>query len=128
MVKTVNLAFCSIKQLFIRDIRARLGIPNLPVSRYSTKLRRGYFQFPDFLWNLLYTKLAITPQPVSILIWNLNELLKLTRKTRWRQKKLKVTSSRQFITSSSFFLFMLDLEQSRTWIPERGLWFLHFHW
>ena len=32
MVKAVTLAFCSIKQDFIRDIRAKFGIPNLPQS------------------------------------------------------------------------------------------------
>ena len=31
-VKAVTLAFCSIQQLYIRDIRGKFGIPNLPQS------------------------------------------------------------------------------------------------
>ena len=32
MVKAVTLVFCSIQQNFIREIRAKFGIPNLPQS------------------------------------------------------------------------------------------------
>ena len=32
MIKVVTLAFCSIQQYFIRDIRPKFGIPNLPQS------------------------------------------------------------------------------------------------
>ena len=32
MVKAVTLAFCSIQHQFIRDVRAKFGIPNLPHS------------------------------------------------------------------------------------------------
>ena len=31
-VKAVTLVFCSIQQLYIRDIRGKFGIPNLPQS------------------------------------------------------------------------------------------------
>ena len=48
IVKPVTLAIYSIQQHFIRDIRANLGIPYLSQPPDMSKLRRGYFQFPDF--------------------------------------------------------------------------------
>ena len=39
MIKAVTLAYCSIQWHFIRDIPAKFGIPNLPQSLNSTKVR-----------------------------------------------------------------------------------------
>ena len=55
----------------------------LRVSCYHAKFRRGYYRFPD-LWSK--RKIVITPKPVMILAWNLNQQLNLTRETRQPQK------------------------------------------
>ena len=53
-----------------------------------------------------------------ILTWNLDQELNLTRETKQRQKKLKMTSCRKIVTSSSFFGFLANLEQSGGQIPD----------
>ena len=45
MVKDITLTFCSIHELFIRDIRFKFKIPK---TKYWAKLRRGYFRVWDF--------------------------------------------------------------------------------
>ena len=58
-VKDVNLAFCSIEWISIRDILVKFGIPNSPQSSdIGQKSERGV------LVNPLYTKIVITPEPV----------------------------------------------------------------
>ena len=45
-VKAVTLVFCSIQQLYIRDIRGKFGIPKLaPVSRFCENLEGGITDF-----------------------------------------------------------------------------------
>ena len=80
-LKAVNLAFCSIKQLFKGDVHEKL----VALCRYWKKLRRGYFPILDFSSNLLKTKIFITPETVKILTWNLDHQISLTRETRQRQ-------------------------------------------
>ena len=51
-----------------------------------------------------------------ILTWNLDQQLNSTGETKQRQKKLTMTSCRRVVTSLSFFRFMANLEQPRSWI------------
>ena len=66
----------SVQKHFIKNNCATYDIPNLPVSRYWTKLRRGYFRFPDFWSNSNKGKLS------------LDQKLNLARGARQRLKKI----------------------------------------
>ena len=86
-----------------------------PFSIYWAKLRRGYFRFPV---NPLQIKIVTTPKPVMILTWDLDQQLKLTRKTRQRQTNFTMTSCQQIVMSLWIFPFIANLEQSESRIPE----------
>ena len=66
----------SVQKHFIKNNCATYDIPNLPVSRYWTKFRRGYFQFPDFWSNSNKGKLS------------LDQKLNLARGAQQRLKKI----------------------------------------
>ena len=66
----------SFQKHFIKNNCATYDIPNLPVSRYWTKLRPGYFRFPDFWSNSNKGKLS------------LDQKLNLARGARQRLKKI----------------------------------------
>ena len=70
VLKAVILAFCSIQKNFIRDIHAKFGIRNSPVSGLgkTEKLRRVF------------------------LIFRFGPVLNLTRERKQRQKNLTITS------------------------------------
>ena len=53
-----------------------------------------------------------------ILTENLDQQLKLSKGTKQRQKDLTVTLYSQTVTSLSYFRFMVNLEQSRSQIPD----------
>ena len=83
MVKAVNLVFCSIREHFIRDIRAKFGISNLPpVSRYWAKLKKGYFQFTNF-WAIPYKRNPLYSDNIDM---KLGPVTKLDREAKQRQK------------------------------------------
>ena len=95
-VKAVTPAFCSIHNL------------DRGISR--------------FLVNPLKKKIVITPEPVMMLTWDSEKSLKLIRKTWQRHKNLTTISCQQIVMSLSFFLFMDNLEQFRSWVL--GAWFV----
>ena len=68
----------------------------------------------------LIKKIAITTETVMMLTLNLDQKLSLTRQTKQRQQKLKLTmtSSPQTVTSLPFFQFTVNLEQSGRRIPD----------
>ena len=52
-VKAVTLAFWSIQQHFIRDVRAKFGISNFAQSPDIGKTQNGVFPVSGFLFNAL---------------------------------------------------------------------------
>ena len=50
----------------------------------------------------------------------LGPVIKPDKRNKTRSKQSTMASCRQIISSSAFFLFMADSEQSRSWIP--GAW------
>ena len=85
----------------------------VPVCRYWTKLRGGYYDFRISGQSFINENCC---KPVMILTWNLDQQLKLTSETRQRQKKLTMTSCQQTQLSNS--QLMTNLEQSGSWIPD----------
>ena len=51
------------------------------------KTQTRVFPISIFLVNPLQKEIVITPEPVTILTWNMYKQLKFTRKTKQRQKK-----------------------------------------
>ena len=96
----------SVQKHFIKNNCATYDIPNLPVSRYWTKFRRGYFRFPDFWSNSNKGKLS------------LDQKLNLARGARNVRKKLTKTSFCQTVTSLSFFLIYCQFGAIRK--PDSG--------
>ena len=52
-----------------------------------------------------------------IMTWNLDQWLNLTRETWQCQKKVIMVPRLQIMMPFSFFQFLSNLEQSRSWIP-----------
>ena len=106
-------------------------MPNLvsltyPVFRYWTKLRRIYFWFMYFSANSKWKKIVITPEPVMILTWNLDQLLNLTRKTRKRQKNWRWRCLGELWRHRHFSDLQLIQSKAETGFLMHGLWYLHF--
>ena len=71
MVNVVTLGFCIIEKLFIRDIRARFGVPNLSQSPdIEQNSDRG---ISDFRISGQSLKNENCPEPVMILTRNLDQ-------------------------------------------------------
>ena len=64
---------CSIKQFFIRHIPAKFGITHLPHSPDIGQNSEGLFAIFKFPFDPLKTKIGITPEPVFISTWNLDQ-------------------------------------------------------
>ena len=58
------------------------------ILKFLTLHGFNQFGWNDPFLNPLWMKIAVTPEPVMILILNLDQKLNLTRETRQRQKKL----------------------------------------
>ena len=72
-VEAVTLVFCSIEYHFIRDIQAKFGIPNLPhIPDIGQNTAGGISDFQISGQSLLKVKVAITPEPMMTLTWNLD--------------------------------------------------------
>ena len=114
-IKAVNLAFCSIKQFFIREIHVKFRITNFHSLQILVKTQTTLFSIAVFLFLcILYkNKIVITPKPVMILTGNFDQYLNLAREIQRRQKKMTMTSYRETITLLSLFQFMVNFEQSR---------------
>ena len=88
-------------------------MPNLvsltrPNHQILGKNQTEIFQISGFLVNPSETKIAITPQTVMILTWNLDQV----------KKKLAMTPCQQIVTLLYFFQFLANLQPSRSRIPE----------
>ena len=60
--------FAALSNFSLEAFMPKLVSLTNPISRYWTKLRREYFQFPDFWSNPLKIKVVITPERVMILM------------------------------------------------------------
>ena len=100
-VEAVNLMFCSIQQLFIRDILAKFGTPNF--SSFSNIEQNSEECNSNFRISgrSVSTNIVITRELVMILIRNLTESLKFKKSN---------TVTPKTMTSSIFFEPMADLE------------------
>ena len=78
-VKAVTLAFCSFQYLFIRDIHAKFGIPNLPQSPdFGQNPGKGISDF--WISGQSFVNKNCNKNQ-SLLTWKLNQLLNLARET-----------------------------------------------
>ena len=81
-IKAVTLEFCSIQQHFIRNIRAKFGISNLPQSPYIG-------QNSDVgISNIWISGQSLNQKPIMILTWSSDQQLNLTREIKTTSKKL----------------------------------------
>ena len=98
-VKAATLALCCIQYSYLAQ-----------VTRYWAWVSL----ISGFLVNPLQTKIVITPQPVMLLTWNLDQQLNLTRNTRERRKNSTMTLCRQIGTRhwkfSNFWPIWSNLE------------------
>ena len=97
-VKAVTLEFCWIQWYFIRDIRAKFGIFNLSQS-------------PDIGQNSDGGISNFRISGRSIIKENCHN-------SRTSDDISDETSCRKIVTSLLFFQFMVNLEQSGSWIPD----------
>ena len=110
------------------NISIETSVPNLisltPPSPQSPVIEqnsgKNIFDF-RISGQSLIKKTVITPEPVIILPWNMDQNLNVTRKTKQQQNFLIMTSSQEIVTSLSFFQFMANLEQSGRRIPMYSL-------
>ena len=96
----------------MRYICAKFVSITYPSLQILSKTQTDVFMIFGFLFNPLWKKIVIIPETVMILTWNLDQWLKLTRKTKLRQKKLTLTSCQKTVRQLSFFGFLAYLEHS----------------
>ena len=107
MVKAIILSFCSIQWHFIKDIRAKFNIPNLSQSQDTAQ--NSYGGICDFgIYSLSLIKENCRNSRTSDDIG-----MKLGSVT-----KLDKRSCRKIVKSLSILQFMVNLEQSRSRIPD----------
>ena len=85
-VKAVTLAFCSISNISVETFVSNFVSLTCPSLEILGKTQIGVFPISRFLVNPLWKKTVITPEPVMILTWNLDQKLNLMRETKQRQK------------------------------------------
>ena len=98
-------------------------VPNLvfftqPSLQILGKAQMGVFTISGFMVNPLKKEIVITTEPVMILALNLEQQLKLTTETKQRRKTLTMTSCRAIMTLLPFFQLKVNLEHSKSWIPD----------
>ena len=112
MVKDVTLAFCSIQWDFIRDIRAKFGIPN---SAQSADIGQnpdgGISDFRIFSQSFINEN-CHNSRSSHDTDMKLGLVTKLDKRNTATSKKFDETSYRQVATSLSFFQFMTYLQPS----------------
>ena len=120
-VKAVTLAFCSIQWIFIRDIRAKFGIPNLSQSSDIGQNSDGGFS--DFLISGQSLTNANchhsgTSNDIDMKLGPVTKLDKNNVTARQTSENLTMKSYRQIMTTLSFFRFMANMKKSESWIPD----------
>ena len=117
-VKAVALAFCSIQWHFIRDIRAKFCVPTLPQSPDIGQNSDGSISNFRISGQSLIKENCHNSRTSHDIDMKLGPVTKLERSNKTTSKKLTMTSWQQFETSLQIFLFMANLEQSRSWIKD----------
>ena len=111
-VKAVTLAFCSIQLLFIRDIRAKFGNPNLrqsPDVGQNPDEGISDFRIPDQSCKNENYHDYITTHDNDMKV---GPVTAIEKKNAATTKKLTMTSCWQIVTSLSFARFMANLQSS----------------
>ena len=72
-VKAATLALCNFQWHFIRDVRAKFGILYSPQSPDIGQNSERGIPISRFLVNPLEKEIVITPEPVMILTWDLDQ-------------------------------------------------------
>ena len=115
-IKAVTLAFCSIQQHFIRDIRDKFGIPNSPQSPdIGQNSGRSISNFRISLQSFIKENCHKSRISDDIDM-KLGPVSKLKKRNKTSSKTFDQVSCRQTITSLSFFWFLANLGQSKCWI------------
>ena len=98
----------------------KLMMDSFTIHQELTQEKNGKFGLctSGFLVKSLINKNCHNSRTTNNIDMKLGPANNLTRETRRYKKDLTMTSCRQIMTSSSFFRFMVDLEQSRTWFPD----------
>ena len=110
-VQAVTLAFCSIQQHFIRDILAKLGIPNLPQSAdIGQNSDKDISDFKISGQSVIKENRhnSWTSDDIDMKFGPVIKFHKRNKATC--QKNLTMTSCQQNVTSLSFFLLMTNSE------------------
>ena len=98
MVKAVTLAFCSIPQHFITDIRAKFGIPNLPqgpdIGQNSDK---GIYDF-QISGQSLIKETCHNSRTSDYIDMKLGPVTSLDKKNKTTSKNLTMTSCQKIVT------------------------------
>ena len=126
-VKTVTLAFCSIRSHFIRDICAKFGIPNWPQSLDIGQNLDVCISNFRISGQSLIKENCLNSRTSDDIVMKLRLVTKLDKRNKKPSKNLTMTSCQKIMTSLSFFLFMTDLEQSVIGFRMHSLQNLYFH-
>ena len=89
-----------------------------PSLKILSKTQVGVFSISRFLANPLYKNCHKPRTSDDIDISNLDQQLNLTRGTKQYQKNLMMMLRQQIMISLSFLQFLVNLEQSRSRIPD----------
>ena len=117
-VKAVTLAFCSIQQHFIKDVRAKFGIPNSLRSLDTGQDSDGGISDFWISGQSLIKGNCHNSRTSDDIDMKLGPVTKLDKRNKKTSKTLKMTSCRKIMTSLSFFQLTANLEQSRSRIPD----------
>ena len=102
----------------MKDIRAKFGHPNFlqsPDIRQNSDRAISDFEISSQSFIKKNCHKSRTSNDIDM---KPGPATKDNKKLRQRQKKLKMTSCQKIVMSLSFFWFMVNLEQFRSWIPE----------
>ena len=120
-VKAVTLVFCSIQWIFIRDIRAKFGIPNLSQSPDIEQNSDGGFS-DFFISGQSLTNANChnsgTSNDIDMKLGPVTKLDKNNVTGRQTSESLTMKSCRQIMTILSFFWFMANTKKSGSRIPD----------
>ena len=117
-VKAVNLAFGSIQQLFIRYIRAKVGISNLPQSPVIGQNSDGSISDFRISGQFLIKENLHNSGTSNDIDMKLGPVTKLGKKNKKTSKILTMTPCHKIVASLPSFQFVANLRQSRSQIPD----------
>ena len=108
-VKAVTLTFYINQQHFIRDIRTKFGIPNLPQSPDIGQTSYGSISYSQIYGKSLIKENFHNSRTNHDINMKLEPVTKLDKRNKTTQKNLMITPCWQIKTWLSFFWFMANL-------------------